>query len=124
MAVVAAEVVKKNFDAPDELRPVDKGRVEVLDVAGTTVMRARFEPGWRWSECVKPLVGTPSCQVAHLVYVISGRMAIRMDDGAESEIGPGDLVSIPPGHDAWIVGDEPFVGVDFQGGGSYAHPAH
>ena len=117
-----AETVKKNFDSPEETRSVDKGTVEILNLEGAQVMRATFQPGWKWSECVKPVAGTDSCQVAHLVYTLSGRMAIKMDDGSETEIGAGDVVSIPPGHDAWIVGDEPYVGIDFQGGGSYAKP--
>ena len=117
-----AETVKKNFDSPEETRSIDKGTVEVLNLGGVQVMRATFQPGWKWSECVKPVAGTDSCQVAHLVYTLSGRMAIRMDDGSETEVGTGDVVSIPPGHDAWIVGDEPYVGIDFQGGGNYAKP--
>jgi uncharacterized cupin superfamily protein len=117
-----AATVKKSFDSPEETRSVDKGKVEVLDMGDTQVMRATFQPGWKWSECVKSVAGTDSCEVAHLVYVTSGRMGIRMDDGSETEIGPGDVVSIPPGHDAWIIGDEPFTGIDFQGGGNYAKP--
>ncbi|MFL6207349.1 MAG: cupin domain-containing protein [Pyrinomonadaceae bacterium] len=117
-----AATVKKSFDSPEETRNVDKGTVEVLNVGDVQVMRATFQPGWKWSECVKPVAGTNSCEVAHLVYVISGQMALKMDDGSESQIGPGDVASIPPGHDAWIVGGEPFVGLDFQGGGSYAKP--
>ena len=119
-----AGMFKKSFEQPDETRPVGKGRVEVVDLEGTTIMRVRFEPGWRWSECVKPIAGTDSCQVAHMIYVVSGRMGVRMDDGSEQEIGAGDVASIPPGHDAWIIGDEAFVGVDFQGGRSYAHQSH
>ncbi len=115
-----AETTKKNFSSPEETRNVDKGKVEVLNMGGVQVMRATFQPGWKWSECVKPIVGTDSCEVSHLVYTISGRMAIRMDDGKEIEVGPGDVVSIPAGHDAWIVGQEPYVGIDFQGGGNYA----
>ena len=111
---------KKSFDSPEETRTVEKGRIEVVNVGGQQVMRATFQPGWKWSECVKPVAGTDSCEVAHLVYVISGRMGLRMNDGSEIEIGPGDVTSIPPGHDAWINGDEPFVGIDFQGGGNYA----
>jgi quercetin dioxygenase-like cupin family protein len=111
---------KKSLDQPDETRPVDKGSVEVVELEGATVMRTTFEPGWRWSESVKPIVGTDSCQVHHVGYVISGRMHVRMDDGEELEIGPGDVLQIPPGHDAWIVGDEPYVGLDFQGGAEYA----
>ena len=117
-----AGTVKKNFDSPEETRKVDKGTVEILNLGDAQVMRATFQPGWKWSECVKPVAGTDSCEVSHLVYVNSGRMRLRMDDGSEIEIGPGDVASIPPGHDAWIIGDEPFVGIDFQGAGSYAKP--
>lgn len=112
----------KNFDSPEETRSIDKGNVEVLNLGGTQVMRATFQPGWKWSESVKPVAGTDTCQVAHLIYVNSGRMAIKMDDGSEVEVGPGDVAEIPPGHDAWIIGDEPFVGIDFQGGAGYAKP--
>jgi quercetin dioxygenase-like cupin family protein len=115
-----AKMVKKSFDSPEETRPMKKGKAEVVDLGGMTAMRVTFEPGWRWSECVKPIVGTQSCQVGHLVHVISGRMAVRMDDGSEGEFGPGDVGVIPPGHDAWIVGNEPFVAIDFQGGAMYA----
>ena len=115
-----AKMVKKSFDAPEETRRVDKGKLEVVDLGGVQAMRVTFEPGWRWSECVKPIVGTDSCQVSHLVHVISGQMVVRMDDGSEAEFGPGDVGSIPPGHDAWIVGNERFVGIDFQGGAVYA----
>lgn len=114
--------VKKNFDAPEETRPIDKGKVEVVKLGDVTAMRATFEPGWRWSESVKPVVGTESCQVAHLSYMVSGRMAIKMDDGSQHEFGPGDVGVIPPGHDAWVVGSEPVVFIDFQGGSIYAKP--
>ncbi|HEY6243272.1 MAG TPA: cupin domain-containing protein [Pyrinomonadaceae bacterium] len=117
-----AETTKKNFSSPEDTRNIDKGKVEVLNLGGTQVMRATFQPGWKWSESVKPIVGTDSCEVSHLVYTISGRMVVRMDDGKEIEIGPGDVASIPAGHDAWIVGQEPYVGIDFQGGGNYAKP--
>lgn len=122
MAEMTAEMVAKSFDRPDETRPMEKGQVEVVNLGEGQVMRATFQPGWRWSECVKPIAGTESCQVAHTVYVVSGRMVTRMDDGTETEIGPGDIASIPPGHDAWIVGNEKFVGIDFQGAASYAKP--
>lgn len=118
-----AETVNKNFNSPEETRNIDKGKVEVLDLGGSQVMKARFEPGWRWSECVKPIVGGNSCQVSHLMYTLSGRMVIKMDDGKEIEIGPGDATYVPPGHDAWIVGDEAFEAVDFQGAANYAKPA-
>ena len=112
----------KRFDSPDETRNIDKGKVEVLNLAGAQVMRATFQPGWKWSDCVKPVAGTDSCQVAHLIYTLSGKMMVKMDDGTEIEINPGDVTEIPPGHDAWIVGDEPYTGIDVQGGGQYAKP--
>src|ERR1043165_6023088 len=98
--------VRKSFDSPDETRSADKAKVEVVDLSGLTAMRATFEPGWKWSECMKPVAGTESCQVAPTGYVASGRMIIRMDDGTEHEFGPGDVGVIPPGHEAWVVGDE------------------
>ena len=115
-----ARLEKKSLDQPDETRPVKNGNVEVVELDGATVMRTTFEPGWRWSESVKPVVGTDSCQVHHVGYVISGRMHIQMDGGEELEVGPGEVIQIPPGHDAWIVGDEPYVGLDFKGGAEYA----
>jgi quercetin dioxygenase-like cupin family protein len=111
----------KRFDAPDEERPfVDKGQAKVVNVGGQTVGHGVFEPGWRWSEHVKPIAGTDSCQVSHLGYVVSGRMHVVMDDGTEGEAGPGDVVAIAPGHDAWTVGDEPCVVMDFGEFGDYA----
>jgi quercetin dioxygenase-like cupin family protein len=117
-----ASIERKALDQPDETRPVDKGTVEVVKLDAGTVMRTTFEPGWRWSECVKPLVGGDSCQVDHFGYCISGRMHVQMNGGEEMDVGPGDAIRIPPGHDAWVVGDEPYVGVDFQGGAEYAKP--
>ena len=102
-----ARIEVRSFDAPDETRPyLDKGRIDVLTIAGHTVGRGVFEPGWRWSSHVKPIAKTDSCQVAHLGYAVSGRMRVVMDDGSETEIGPGELFAIPPGHDAEVVGDE------------------
>ena len=116
-----ASVEVKSFDSPDETRPfAGNGKADVVTVGGTTVMRGTFEPGWRWSENVKPIAGTDSCEVYHLGYVVSGRMAVRMDDGTEGEVGPGDIVHLEPGHDAWIVGDEPCVMLDFGGSTAYA----
>jgi hypothetical protein len=116
-----AGVEIKNFDTPDETRPFEgKGQAEVVEVAGHTVGHGTFEPGWKWSENVKPIAKTDSCQVSHLGYVMSGRMRVFMDDGSESEIGPGDVVAIPPGHDAEIVGDEACVMLDFGEFGDYA----
>ena len=111
----------KTFDSPDEVRPfVDKGQAEVVNVGGGTVLRATFEPGWRWSEHVKPIAGTESCQSPHFLYILSGRMRVVMDDGTEGEVGPNHVARIEPGHDAWTVGDEPCVGVDFGPSPAYA----
>ena len=116
------EAVTKNFDNPEETRNIDKGKVEVVNLGDVQAMRATFEPGWKWSECVKSVAGTDSCEVAHLGYVLSGKMHVRMDDGYEFEFNEGDVCSIPPGHDAWVLGDEPCVMLDFHGGATYAKP--
>ncbi|MDF2092204.1 MULTISPECIES: cupin domain-containing protein [unclassified Knoellia] len=114
----------RSFDSPEEVRPfTDKGAAEVVTLAGSTVLKGRFEPGWRWSEHVRPLAGTDSCQSPHLLYVLSGRMHLRMNDGTEGEAGPNEVVRAEPGHDAWVVGDEPCVVVDFGASPSYARPA-
>jgi mannose-6-phosphate isomerase-like protein (cupin superfamily) len=113
----------KNFSKPDEVRNLPKTKIEVIKVGDSTIMKGTFEPGWKWSECVKPTAGTESCQAPHIMYVLSGRMKVVMDDGAEMEIGPGDAVDIPPGHDAWIVGNEPCVAIDFAAGKVYAKKA-
>lgn len=121
-----AEMAVRNIDSPDETRKfVANGWLDIVNVPGLSFGRATFEPGWRWSNDVKPLAGTDSCQVHHNGYVVSGRMAIRMDDGSEVEVGPGDVFVCPPGHDAWTVGDESCVVVDFASGMSddYAKPA-
>ena len=111
----------KNFDSPDETRPFQgKGKADIVVVDGKTVGRGEFEPGWRWSENVKPIAQTDSCQAPHLGYVVSGRMKVTMEDGSEGEAGPGDVISIEPGHDAEIVGDETCVIIDFSGFESYA----
>ena len=115
----------KGFSSPDETRQfAGKGKMDIVNLGGMTVGKGIFEPGWRWSVNVKPIAGTPSCQAAHAGYVVSGRMAVKMDDGTEGEAGPGDVVHIEPGHDAWVVGDEPCVFVDFGASvGHYAKPA-
>src|SRR6266581_5737087 len=107
----------KALDQPDEVRPFKdgKGSVRVVSLSNGDVGYGTFEPGWRWSEHVKPIAGTDSCQVEHTGYVLKGRMALRMDDGTEREFGPGETFHMPPGHDAWIVGDEKCVLLDFGG---------
>lgn len=120
MATVHTGLIElKALDRPDDTRSLPKTKVEVVNVGGHTIMRGTFDPGWKWSECVKPTVKTASCQVSHVVYTISGRMAIRMDDGTEQEVGPGFAGAIAPGHDAWVIGNEPCVLIDFTGGPTY-----
>jgi quercetin dioxygenase-like cupin family protein len=115
-----ASLAAKGFENPDEIREFPKGRIAIVNLDGVTVGRGEFQPGWRWSEHVKPIAGTESCEAAHTGYVLSGRMHVVTDDGAEGEAGPGDAFVIAPGHDAWIVGDEPFVFLDFSGMEAYA----
>ena len=106
---------RKRFDRPDEVRVVEKARVELVELGELAVGRAIFEPGWRWSEHVKPIVGTESCQVHHIGYVMSGHLHVEMTDGASLDVVGGDAFEIPPGHDAWVIGDEPWVSVDWAG---------
>jgi quercetin dioxygenase-like cupin family protein len=117
-----AGMVRKSLNSPDETRPFEdaKGKLDVVNTDRGTVGRATFEPGWRWSSHVKPIAKTDSCQAAHLGYYVSGRMKVVMDDGEEMEFGPGDFAAIPPGHDAWTVGDQPCVVIDWQGFADYA----
>jgi hypothetical protein len=113
----------RNMEKGDEVRTFDKGRVEVVKIGGVTIGRAVFEPGWKWSTCVKPLAKTNSCQAPHFQYHLSGTLMIAMDDGTTRECRAGDVSLVPPGHDAWVVGNEPAVIVDFQGMAEYAKPA-
>jgi len=115
MVQVLVKPVKKSLDTPDEVRTLSLGRIEVVDLDDVSIARVTLEPGWKWSKDVKPVVQTESCQVPHIQYVLSGRLRIRMDGGAEFELKPGDAVVVPPGHDAEVVGDEPFVAIDFTG---------
>lgn len=116
----------KNFDNPDETRSFNNGKVEGVSLAGRSFGRATFEPGWKWSNDVKPVVGGESCQVHHVDYALSGKLHVVLDGGHEFDVNAGDLVEIPPGHDGWVVGDEPFVAVTLIGEGNetnFAKPA-
>ena len=110
----------KTFNAPDETRPFEKGRVELLNIGGATIGRLILEPGWRWSQHVKPLAGTEWCEAPHFQYQVSGRIHIVMADGKEFDSGPGDVTALPQSHDAWVLGDEPVVLVDWWGASNYA----
>ena len=115
-------LIRKSLNTPEETRPFEggMGQLELVNVESGGVGRATFLPGWRWSEHVKPIAKTDSCQAAHTAYFISGRMKVVMDDGEEMEYGPGDFAIMSPGHDAWTVGDEPCVVIDWHGFGDYA----
>lgn len=114
------KLIVKSLSHPDETRPfAAKGHADIIQLDNGTALKGTFEPGWRWSQHVQPIAKTKSCQAPHLGYVVSGRMTIRMDDGTEAQIGPGDVFRIPPGHDAWVDGNETCVLMDF-GGYDYA----
>lgn len=116
----ASKLELKSLNSPEEVRTFEHGKVELVNVAGAVIGRATFAPGWKWSTCVKPLAKTNSCQAAHYGYQLSGTLTTRMDDGSEITSKAGDVVSIPGGHDAWVVGNETVVLVDFQGMVDYA----
>jgi hypothetical protein len=109
-----AGVGKKSFEAPDERRAPEKTIIRVVDLGSVKAARMTIQPGWRWSECIKPIAGTESCQAHHVGAVASGQLRIRHDDGTEVEVGPRDAYVIEPGHDAWVVGSEPFVAFEFD----------
>ena len=114
------EMEGKSLNNPDEVRTFDKGKLELVNIAGKTVGRATLQPGWRWSKAVKPLMNTKSCEAPHFQYHVSGTLRVRMDDGSERNFKAGDVSLLEAGHDAWVVGDEPVVVVDFQGMSDYA----
>jgi len=117
-----AGLIRKSFDVPEEVRPFEAGagKLELVNLDGGPVGRGIFEPGWQWSKHVKPIAGTDSCQASHMGYCVSGRMIVRMNDGEQKEFGPGDFMICPPGHDAWVVGDQQCVLIDWQGVADYA----
>jgi mannose-6-phosphate isomerase-like protein (cupin superfamily) len=115
------EMRSRNLDNnPDDVRKFTNGKVELANLGDTTIGRITLEPGWKWSNDAKHIVNTDSCQLPHTQYVISGTLRVRMDDGTEEECGPGEALYVPAGHDAWVVGNEPFVAVDFTGMKEYA----
>ncbi len=109
-----AGVQSRGFDSADETRTPAKTRIEMVRIGDTSVARFTLEPGWRWSECIKPVAGTASCQARHVGVVESGRLGVSHEDGSEAELGPGEAYVIEPGHEAWVVGEEPFVGFEFE----------
>jgi quercetin dioxygenase-like cupin family protein len=115
------EVILKRFETPDEVRVFEKGRFELVNIGRMTIGRATYEPGWKWSTHVGPLVGKSSCDVSHVGFVVAGRATAAMNDGRVVEMKAGDLFYIDPGHDSWVVGDEPYVSIHLLGADDYAH---
>jgi hypothetical protein len=115
-----AKAQVKKFGSPSELRKFKQGKLQLLNFRGGAVGRATLEPGWKWSKHVKPIAKTKSCEAAHFQYHVSGVLHVKMDDGTEMDIGAGEVSMLPPGHDAWVVGVEPVVLIDFQGMVDYA----
>jgi hypothetical protein len=118
-----AGIATRNFEQADERRRPDKTEVDVVDLGSVKAAKVTFQPGWRWSECIKPVAGTASCQAHHVGIVVAGRIHVEHEDGSSAEIGPGDAYVIEPGHDAWVVGDDAVVGYEFdsQTAATFAH---
>jgi len=117
---MTAKAEQKSFGTPDETRSFEHGKVDLLQIGDSEIGRLTLQPGWRWSDHVKPLAGTDLCEAPHFQYHVSGRLHVQMVDGAEFEVGPGEVTALPQGHDAWVVGDEPVVLVDWWGASNYA----
>lgn len=124
MATATGRLQRYSFDQPDETRKFeeDSGKLDIVSTDSGAIGRLTFQPGWQWSKHVKPIAGTDSCQGSHVGYMVSGRLHVRMDGGEETEFGPGDVQVIDPGHDAWVVGDEPCVMIDWRSVADYAKP--
>ena len=120
MTTTAAKTENKTFAEPDETRTFERGQVDLVDIAGTQIGRLTLQPGWRWSEHVKPIAGTDLCEAPHFQYHVAGTLRIRMVDGSEFDATAGQITSLPSGHDAWVVGDEDVVVVDWFGASNYA----
>jgi quercetin dioxygenase-like cupin family protein len=120
MTTTAARTENKTFDQPDETRTFELGQVDLVDIAGAQIGRLTLQPGWRWSDHVKPIAGTDLCLAPHFQYQVQGTLRIRMGDGAEIETHTGAVTAVPEGHDAWVVGDEPVVAIDWYGASNYA----
>ena len=120
--VAVSNFESNSHGSPDEVRTPDKTRVEIVRLEGFTIGRFTFEPGWRWSNCIKPVVKTDQCQLSHVGYAISGRLTVRLKDGTNKTIGAGESYTIPPGHDAWVEGNERFIGIEVMTADQYAKP--
>jgi len=121
--VTVSKFETRSHDSPDETRSPARTRIEIVRLEGYTIGRFNFEPGWRWSECVKPVAGTDSCQNSHVGYAVSGEITVKLDDGTEKRVKAGESYTIPPGHDAWVEGSDPFVGIEVMSAEQYAKPS-
>jgi mannose-6-phosphate isomerase-like protein (cupin superfamily) len=115
-----SKMQKKSMNSPDETRTFDKGKIDLTKIGDTRIGRMYLEPGWTWEKCMKPIAKTESCQASHTQYVVSGRVGVKMNDGSEEEYGPGDVLYVPPGHNSWVVGNEPYVGIEIATMDNYA----
>jgi mannose-6-phosphate isomerase-like protein (cupin superfamily) len=120
--VTVTKFETKSHETPDEIRQPDKTKVEIIRLEGFTLGRLNMKPGWRWSQCIKPVVHTDSCQLSHVGYAVSGSITVRMDDGTQRTIKAGESYTIPPGHDAWVEGNEDFVGIEVLSAEQFAKP--
>ena len=123
LGIKTKKVSVRKFGKPDELRTFGNGKLQLISLGGATIGRAVFEPGWKWSKDVKPIAKTKSCEAPHFQYHATGVLHVKMDDGTEMDVGPGEVSLVPPGHDAWVVGTEPVTLIDFQGMADYAKSA-
>ena len=121
--VSVSKLESKSHASPDETRTPSKTKVEVVRLEGYTIGRLNLEPGWRWSECIKPVVGTDSCQLSHVGYCESGTMTIQLNDGTQQRVSAGESYTIPPGHDAWNSSNEKFVCIEVMSADVFAKPA-
>jgi quercetin dioxygenase-like cupin family protein len=123
MPVQVTRFESQSHDSPDETRTPDKTRVEVNRMEGFTIARITLQPGWRWSECIKPVAGTERCQLSHVGYMVAGRLTVQVSDGSQRTIAAGESYTIPPGHDAWVEGNEECVGIEVLSANEFARPA-
>ena len=120
--VAVSKLQVKSHNSADEVRTPDKSRVEVVHLDNFTIGRFTLEPGWRWSACIKPIVKTDLCQLSHVGFAVSGQLTVQLKDGTQKTINAGDSYTIPPGHEAWVEGSRPFVGIEVLSADQYARP--